>query len=40
MEAALNATELNSTSSDVLKRNRVYAAVLMVMASPEYLVQK
>lgn len=40
MVAALNATEVNSTSSDVLKRNRVYAAVLMVMASPEYLVQK
>jgi uncharacterized protein (DUF1800 family) len=37
---ALNATPVTATSSDGAKRNRVAAAVLMVMASAEYLVQK
>jgi len=37
---ALNATPVTAGSSDTAKRNRVYAAVLMVMASAEYLVQK
>ncbi len=31
---------VTATSSDSVKLNRVYAAVLLVMASPEYLVQK
>jgi hypothetical protein len=35
--SALNAMAI---TSDVQKRNRVYAAVLMVMASADYLVQK
>jgi uncharacterized protein (DUF1800 family) len=38
--ATLNATALTSTSSDANKRNRVCAAVLMVMAGAEYLIQK
>jgi uncharacterized protein (DUF1800 family) len=37
---ALNATPVTAASTDTLKRNRVAAAVLMVMASAEYLVQK
>ena len=37
---ALNATPLTVTSSDSAKRDRVAAAVLLVMASSEYLVQK
>lgn len=37
---ALNATAVTATSTDAVKRNRVCAAVLMVMASAEYLVQK
>jgi len=37
---ALNATQVTAASSDGAKRNRVAAAVLMVMASAEYLVQK
>jgi uncharacterized protein (DUF1800 family) len=37
---ALNATALTATSTDSAKLNRVAAAVLMVMASAEYLVQK
>lgn len=37
---ALNATPVNAASTDAVKRNRVGAAVLMVMASAEYLVQK
>ena len=37
---ALNATPVTATSSSTLKRNRVCAAVLMVMASAEYLIQK
>jgi uncharacterized protein (DUF1800 family) len=37
---ALNATALTAASTDAQKRNRIAAAVLMVMACPEYLVQK
>jgi uncharacterized protein (DUF1800 family)/fibronectin type 3 domain-containing protein len=37
---ALNATALTSASSDSAKRDRVAAAVLLVMASSEYLIQK
>lgn len=40
MVGALNATAVTATSSDTVKRNRVCAAVLMVMASSEYLIQK
>lgn len=40
MVSALNANPVTSTTSDALKFNRVCSAVLMVMASPEYLVQK
>ncbi len=37
---ALNATPVTAASTAAVQRNRVYAAVLMVMASAEYLVQK
>ena len=37
---ALNATPVTAASSAAVKRNRVAAAVLMVMASAEYLIQK
>lgn len=37
---ALNATPLTPTSSSAALRNRICAAVLLVMASAEYLVQK
>ena len=37
---ALNATPLTAASTDNAKRDRVAAAVLLVMASSEYLVQK
>jgi uncharacterized protein (DUF1800 family) len=37
---ALNATAVTAASSDVIKRNRICAAVLMLMASAEYLIQK
>lgn len=37
---ALNATSVTATSTDAVKRNRVAAAVLMVMASADYIVQK
>ena len=37
---ALNATPVTASSTAAVKRNRVCAAVLMVMASSEYLVQK
>jgi uncharacterized protein (DUF1800 family) len=37
---ALLATPVTASSSATLKRNRVCAAVLMVMASAEYLIQK
>lgn len=38
--AALNATPVTATSTDAVKLNRVAAAVLLVMASSEYLIQK
>jgi hypothetical protein len=38
--AALNATAVSATSTDTTRLNRVAAAVLMVMASAEYLIQK
>ena len=37
---ALNATPLTATSTDSAKRDRVAAAILLVMASSEYLIQK
>ena len=37
---ALNATALTATSNDNAKRDRVAAAVLLVMASSDYLIQK
>lgn len=37
---ALNATPLSVSSAVTAQRNRVYAAILLVMASAEYLVQK
>lgn len=37
---ALNATVVTATSTDGVKRDRVAAAVLLVMASSEYLIQK
>ena len=40
MVAALNATPISSASTEQQKLNRVFAAVLMVMACSEYLVQK
>jgi len=40
MKSALATPALTAASSDTNKMNRVYAAVLMVMGCPEYLVQK
>lgn len=40
MIAALNATPVTTASSDTVKRRRIWAAILMVMACPEYLIQK
>ena len=37
---ALNATPVNSNSTDAVRRNRVAAAVLLTMASADYLIQK
>jgi uncharacterized protein (DUF1800 family) len=37
---ALATPAVTATSSDSVKNNRVYAAVLLVMASPDYLIQK
>ncbi|WP_082448105.1 DUF1800 domain-containing protein [Xylophilus sp. Leaf220] len=37
---ALNATPVTAASTDAVKLNRIAAAVLMVMAAPEYLIQK
>lgn len=38
--SALNATAVTSASTDTVKLNRIAAAVFLVMASSEYLVQK
>lgn len=40
MKGALATPALTAASSDTNKMNRIYAAVLMVMGCPEYLVQK
>ena len=40
MVTALNGTTVTAASTDTVKLNRVAAAVLMVMASAEYLIQK
>lgn len=40
MVTALNATPVTAASTDAVKLNRVAAAVLMVMACAEYLIQK
>lgn len=40
MVTALNATPVTAASTDTVKLNRVAAAVLMVMACAEYLIQK
>ena len=37
---ALNATAVTSSSTDSVKLNRIAAAVLLVMASADYLIQK
>jgi hypothetical protein len=37
---ALNATTVTASSTDSVKRNRLAGAILMVMASAEYLIQK
>ena len=37
---ALNATPVTAASTDTVKRNRIAAGVLLVMASAEYLIQK
>ena len=37
---AVNATPLTAASTDSAKRDRIAAAVLLVMACPEYLIQK
>ncbi|MGJ7511146.1 DUF1800 domain-containing protein [Variovorax sp. GT1P44] len=37
---ALGTPAVTATSTDAVKLNRVYAAVLMAMASPSYLIQK
>jgi len=37
---ALATPAVTATSSDAVKNNRVYAAVLLVLAAPEYLIQK
>ncbi|WP_066272648.1 DUF1800 domain-containing protein [Hydrogenophaga palleronii] len=40
MVNALNATNVTTASDITVKRRRVWAAILMVMACPEYLIQK
>lgn len=40
MKSALGTPTLNANSTDANKMNRVYAAVLMVLGCPEYLIQK
>ncbi len=40
MVTALNATAVTTASSNTVKRNRIAAAIFLVMASSEYLVQK
>ena len=40
MVSALNTTPVTTASSDTVKRRRIWATILMVMACPEYLIQK
>ena len=40
IKTALKATTLTSSSSATAKNNRLYAAILLVVACPEYLIQK
>jgi len=40
MVTALNANAVTAASTDSVKKNRVYAAALMVLASANYLIQK
>jgi len=40
IKSALDKTTLTSTSSATAKSNRLYAAILLVVACPEYLIQK
>ena len=40
IRAALDATTVTATSTTAEKQRRVYMAILLVMASPDYLVQK
>jgi uncharacterized protein (DUF1800 family) len=40
MQTALEARALTSTGSDANKLRRIYAAVLMTLCAPEYLIQK
>jgi len=40
MRNALDARALTSTSSETDKKRRIYAAVLMTLCAPEYLIQK
>ncbi len=40
IETTLNANALNASSSDAAKKNRIWAAILLVMAAPEYMIQK
>ena len=40
MVNALNATPVTASSSADVKQRRVWAAVLMIMACPQYLIQK
>ena len=38
--SALATPPVTAASTDAIKNNRIYAAILMVLASPEYLIQK
>ncbi len=40
LQTALNANALTAASSDAAKLNRIWAATLLVMCAPEYLIQK
>ena len=40
IKTALDATNITQTSSDTDKLRRIHAAITLVMASPEYLIQK
>ena len=40
IKTALDAVTVTATSTTAEKQRRIYAAILLVMASPDYLVQK